>query len=89
MTLVAIGVYLRRIAPIAAVGIGTGCLVLVDVLGPDMTDHTGGPFFAVLLITYTAGARLEGRRLAAAFLLGSALVIVSIIVRTRATRSRA
>ena len=81
VTLLAIGVYLRRVAPIAAVGIGTGCLVLADVLGPDMTDHTAGPFFAVLLITYTAGTRLEGRRLAAAFLLGSAFVIGSIVVR--------
>ena len=35
-----------------------------------MTDHTAGPFFAVLLVTFTAGTRLEGRRLAAAFLLG-------------------
>jgi signal transduction histidine kinase len=82
VTLLAIGVYLRRLAPLAAVGIGSGCLVLADLLGPEMTDHTAGPFFAVLLITYTAGTRLEGRRLAAAFLLGSALVIGSIAVRS-------
>ena len=53
--------YLRRSAPFAAIALAAGGLVLDDVLGPDMTDHTAGPFFAVLLVTFTAGTRLEGR----------------------------
>jgi signal transduction histidine kinase len=79
--MVAAGVLLRRRSPFAAIALGVGALVLADVLGPDLTDHTAGPFFAVLLITYTAGTRLEGRRLAAAFLLGSALVVASLAAR--------
>jgi signal transduction histidine kinase len=79
--MVAAGVLLRRISPFAAIALGVGALMLADVLGPELTDHTAGPFFAVLLITYTAGTRLEGRRLGAAFLLGSAFVVASLAVR--------
>ena len=68
--MVAAGVCLRRSAPFAAIALAAGGLVLSDVLGPDMVDHTAGPFFAMLLVTFTAGTRLEGRRLVAAFLLG-------------------
>jgi signal transduction histidine kinase len=82
VTAVAVGVSLRRSAPVAAIALAAGGLVCSDVLGPDMTDHTAGPFFAVLLVTFTAGTRLEGRRLAAAFLLGAALVAASIMVRS-------
>ena len=82
VSLVALGVYLRRSAPFAAIALAAGGLILSDMLGPEMTDHTAGPFFAVLLVTFTAGMRLEGRRLAAGFLLGVALVAGSIAVRS-------
>jgi signal transduction histidine kinase len=81
VTLTAAGVYLRRISPLAAIALGAGSLVVVDLLGEPMTEHMAGPFFAVLLITYTAGTRLEGRRLAAAFALGAALMIASVTAR--------
>jgi signal transduction histidine kinase len=82
VTSVAVGVYLRRSAPLAAIALAAGGLVYSDLLGSDMTDHTAGPFFAVLLVTFTAGTRLEGRRLVAAFMLGAALVSASIFLRS-------
>jgi signal transduction histidine kinase len=81
VTSIAIGVYLRRISPLAAITLAVGGLVLVDLLAEELTEHMAGPFFAVLLVTFTAGTRLEGRRLAAAFALGAALMIASIAVR--------
>ncbi len=80
VALQALGVYLRRTAPFAAITLAAGGLILSDALGPEMTDHTAGPFFAVLLVTFTAGTRLEGRRLAAAFLLGMVLIAGSTAV---------
>jgi signal transduction histidine kinase len=81
VTLTAAGVYLRRIFPFAAITLAAGSLVLVDLLGEELAEHMAGPFFAVLLVTFTAGTRLEGRRLAAAFALGAALMIASVTVR--------
>jgi signal transduction histidine kinase len=82
VTSIAVGVYLRRASPFAAIVLAAGGLMLVDVVGPDMSDHTAGAFFAVLLVTFTAGTRLEGRRLVAAFLLGAALMLAAILFRS-------
>jgi signal transduction histidine kinase len=82
MTAIAVGVYLRRSSPFAAIALAAGGLMLVDVLGKDLADHTAGVFFAVLLVTFTAGTRLEGRRLVAAFLLAAALMLASILFRS-------
>jgi signal transduction histidine kinase len=79
VTLLAAGVYLRRIAPLAAIALAAGTLVLNNLLGPDVTDHTAGPIFAILLVTFTAGTRLEGRRLVAGFLLGAAMLAGSYV----------
>jgi signal transduction histidine kinase len=68
------GVSLRRSSPLAAIGLATGCLVVSNLLGPDMTDHMAGPIFGMLLVTFTAGTRLEGRRLVAGFLIGAAVL---------------
>ncbi len=85
VTLMAVGCLLRRVAPFAAITLSLGGLVLGDLLGTGFTEHTAGPFFSVLLVTYTAGTRLEGRRLAAAFVLGAALLLASLLlVRTPA-----
>ena len=82
VTAVATGVYLRRSAPFAAIALTAGGLFFNDVLGPEMTEYTAGPFFATLLVMFTAGTRLEGRRLVAAFLLAAALMTASILVRS-------
>jgi signal transduction histidine kinase len=81
MTLAAAGVYLRRMSPLAAIALAAGSLLLIDLIGEQLSGYTAGPFFALLLVTYTAGARLEGWRLVAAFALGSALIIASVLAR--------
>ena len=81
VTLIAAGVYLRRISPFAAIALAVGSLILIELIGEELSGYAAGPFFAVLLVTFTAGAHLEGWRLVAAFALGSALVIGSDAVR--------
>ncbi len=80
VALVTAGVALRRSVPLAAIGLATACLVVSNVIGPDMTDHTAGPIFGMLLVTFTAGMRLEGRRLVAGFLISAATVVVAFVV---------
>ena len=81
VTLTADGVYLRRRSPFAAIALSVGSLILIDLVGKQLSGYTAGPFFAVLLVTYTAGARLEGWRLLTAFALGSALLIADVTIR--------
>ncbi|MET0770373.1 MAG: histidine kinase [Solirubrobacteraceae bacterium] len=74
----AFGVYLRRQVPFVAIGLALGGFLIADQLGDDMIGHMAGPFFAVLLVTYSAGTVLEGRRLAAAALWATTLLIISL-----------
>ena len=76
-TLLVAGVALRRSSPFAAIALATGCLIVSNLIGPDMSDHTAGPIFGMLLVTFTAGTRLEGRRLVAGFLIGAGILAVS------------
>ena len=81
VTLLSIGVFLRRTSPFAAIGLSAGSLLLADRLGPEMVEYMAGPYFATLLVTYTAGTRLAGRRLIAGFLLATALIGGAAIAR--------
>src|SRR6186997_1272862 len=74
----AFGVYLRRQVPFVAIGLALGGFLIADQLGDDMIGHMAGPFFAVLLVTYSAGTVLEGRRLAAAAAWATTLLIISL-----------
>jgi signal transduction histidine kinase len=85
VALVSAGVLLRRGAPPVAVGLATACLVVSNVIGSDMTDHTAGPIFGMLLVTFTAGTQLEGRRLIVAFLISAATLAVAFVVGTEDT----
>jgi signal transduction histidine kinase len=77
VALLVAGVALRRSHPFAAIALATGCLVVSNAIGPDMVDHMAGPIFGMLLVTFTAGTRLEGRRLLAGFLLAALVVALS------------
>jgi len=60
---VALAVALRRRLPGAAVALGfTGWLVAAQV-GGELSDNVVGPFFALLLVAFTAGFVLDGRRM--------------------------
>ena len=61
--LMALGVFFRRTLPFVAIALALGGFLVADRLGEDMIGHMAGPFFAVLLVTYSAGTVLEGRRL--------------------------
>jgi len=82
VTTMALACLVRRTAPFAAIVLSLGGLVLTDGLGPAMNEHMAGPFFSSLLVTYTAGVCLEGRRLAAACALAIALVFASVTLAT-------
>jgi signal transduction histidine kinase len=79
---VALGVALRRRAPILAVALTASAFPTGELIGPAWTDSMASPFFCVLLVTYTAGTRLDGLRLAGAFVLGAALVCLGVAADT-------
>jgi signal transduction histidine kinase len=71
----AVAIALRRLAPIAAVTLMVVAFVVIEQLGT--TDEgLAGPFFALLIVTYSLGANTHGRRLA----LGVAIVLVGGVV---------
>jgi signal transduction histidine kinase len=71
---------LRRRAPISAVALATFGMVSGDLLGPEVTENVTSPFFVTIFVTFTAGSMLEGRRLVAAFMVGTAFVAASEVV---------
>ena len=75
---IALGVALRRRAPILAVALTASAFPAGELIGPAWTDSMASPFFCVLLVTYTAGTRLDGLRLAVAFVLGATLVCLGV-----------
>jgi signal transduction histidine kinase len=73
-----LAIALRRRLPIAAIGLAATGFLLGDLLGSDVTDNVLAPFFVVIFVAFSAGAHTEGVRLAAAFLVGSTLVITAV-----------
>jgi signal transduction histidine kinase len=74
-----VGVALRRRLPVAAIGFAALGFLIGDLLGPEVTDNVMTPFFVVIFVAFSAGAHTEGLRLAAAFLLGSTLVVITVL----------
>jgi signal transduction histidine kinase len=75
--LLAVAIALRRLAPIAAVTLSVVAFVGIEQLGTS-DEGLGGPFFALLIMTYSLGANTHGRRLVlgvAIVLAGGALLI--------------
>jgi signal transduction histidine kinase len=77
-----LAIALRRRAPLAAVPLATGGLVLGDLIGRELTDNVLLPFFVVVFVSYSAGAALEGARLAIAFLVGAVIIVGSVFTDT-------
>jgi signal transduction histidine kinase len=76
----AVGVALRRRAPLAAILLTVSALPSGELIGDALTDHLASPYFCVLLVSYTAGMRLEGVRLAVAFVLCASLTVLGVAV---------
>jgi len=76
--LMALGVFFRRTLPFLAIALALGGFLGADRLGDDMIGHMAGPFFAVLLITYSAGTVLEGWKLLAAAVWADVLLLISL-----------
>jgi len=76
--LIALGVFFRRQLPFLAIALALGGFLVADRLGEDMLGHMAGPFFAVLLVTYSAGTVLEGRKLVGAALWAAVLLLISL-----------
>ena len=75
-----VAVALRRRAPLVAAPLGWSGFVFANYVGPDLADHMGGPFFAILLVAFTAGMQLEGRRVWAAGAVGFALTTWAVSI---------
>jgi signal transduction histidine kinase len=73
---------LRRREPVAAVALATAGMLTGVLLGSEVTENVTSPFFVTIFVTFTAGTLLEGRRLIAAFLIGTAFVAASVAVDT-------
>jgi signal transduction histidine kinase len=71
--LIALAVALRRRLPIGAIAIGWSAMAFGDRIGHDLIDNVAGPYFANILVTFTAGYVLAGRRLWLAGAVGVAL----------------
>jgi signal transduction histidine kinase len=74
-----LAVALRRRAPLAAVPLVTGGLVAGNLIGRELTDNVALPFLVLILVTYSAGAALDGARLATAFVTGAAFIVVNVL----------
>ena len=82
---IAVAVALRRRLPLTAVTLGWASMLAADQVGPELTDNVAGPYFANMLITFTAGYVLDGRRLWAAAAIGVTLTTLSMAIADYAT----
>jgi signal transduction histidine kinase len=76
--LMAAGVFFRRSLPFLAITLSLGGFLFAEGLGDDMVGHMAGPFFSVLLVTYSAGTVLEGRTLLGAALWAAFLLLITL-----------
>ena len=74
LTLMAGGLAVRRRLPVTALAIVlSGFVVVLQVGGMEYDSNAAGPFFWMLLASYTVGAHTEGRHLWFGALVGAAL----------------
>ncbi len=70
----AAGLAVRRRFPVTALAVVLGgFILLIQVGGERLDEHIAGPFFWMLLASYTVGAHTEGRHLAFGAFVGVAL----------------
>jgi signal transduction histidine kinase len=76
----AAGIALRRRAPLAAVAISFSAFVWFQSMAQEINDALVLPFFALLVIVYSAGAHATGRRVPIAGAIAFGLAAVSTAV---------
>ncbi len=74
-----LGLALRRRAPIVAIALSGAGVVAGSLVGRDLTDHAIAPILVVIVIAFSAGVQLEGRRLALAFAIGAVLAAAGVL----------
>jgi len=72
----------RRRIPVLTIALVLPVMLIVEDYGKDVEEHIAGPFFWLLLVSYSLGAYTEGRRLVFGLVLGSFLILVSVSVDT-------
>jgi signal transduction histidine kinase len=74
----ALGVALRRRAPLAAVVVGLGAFLAIISYDSGLEDHLSIPFFVLFLIVFSAGAHAEGHRFWIAGVLAFAMITATL-----------
>jgi signal transduction histidine kinase len=75
-----LGIALRRRMPVLAIALASSGFLIGDLFGPEITENVLSPFFVLIFIAFSVGARTEGVSLAAAFLIGAALVGAAVSI---------
>ena len=70
---------LRRRAPTVAVALAGAGVLAGGLVGSDITDNAYSPLVVAIFVAYSAGTRLEGRRLALAFAIGAACSAANVL----------
>jgi signal transduction histidine kinase len=70
---------LRRRAPVVAVPLAMGGIVVGNIIGPELTDHVVLAFFVAIFVSFSAGLTLDSRRALAAFLLGATAIVGNVL----------
>ena len=70
---------LRRRAPTVAVALAGAGVLAGGLVGSDITDNAYSPLVVAVFVAYSAGTRLEGRRLALAFAIGAACSAANVL----------
>jgi signal transduction histidine kinase len=70
---------LRRRAPVVAVPLAVGGIVVGNIIGPELTDHVVLAFFVAIFVSFSAGLTLDSARAATAFLLGAIAVAGNVL----------
>jgi signal transduction histidine kinase len=76
--LIGAGVALRRRLPVSAVALAFGAMVVANEVSTAYQDNSAGPYFGILLVSFTAGTVLEGRRLWTAGAIGVGLSCLAV-----------
>ncbi len=73
VAMIGLAVGVRRRLPVSAVAIGFSAMLLANQLGEHFEDNSAGPYFAMILVAFTAGSVLDGGRLWTAGAIGVGL----------------
>jgi signal transduction histidine kinase len=80
VTLMAAGLLVRRRLPLVAVALVLAAFVLLQWVGPPISDETYSPFFVLLFVMYSAGVHLPDRAVPGAIALAFGGITVGVAV---------